>query len=94
MAQFKYLAKTLENDGSGTGKYQYYYGCSGCKDTLDGNITDKNKNWTENNGRVTNTKEGAKVAARAFMDLYERPNMSFDQSIRWFKAEQYWNMIE
>lgn len=94
MAQFKYLAKTLENDGNGTGKDQYYYGCSGCKDTLDGNITDRNKKWIEQYGKVTNTKEGAKVAARAFMDLYERPNMSFDQSIRWFKAEQYWDMIQ
>ena len=94
MAQFKYLAETLDNNGNGSGNTKFYYGCAGCKDTLVGKVTEQNKKWIENNGKVTNTREGAKVAARAFMDLYERPNAMFDQSIRWIKAEQYWDMID
>lgn len=78
MAQFQYLEGTLDNDGHGSYSTKYYYWCTGCKAAIQ---------------RVPNTRAGAQEAAMAFMNNYERPNMGFDQSIRWEKAAQYWNMI-
>lgn len=94
IAQFKYLAETLENNGKGTIGTKYIYGCTGCKDTLMGKKTAENRGWIEQYGKVTNTKEGAKVAARAFMNFYERPNETFEKSIRGTKAAEYWDMLD
>ena len=77
-AQVVYLAKTLDNDGTGSIGTKYYYGCTGCKAALQS---------------VPNTRNGAQLAAQRFMNYYERPNMGFDQSDRWIKAAQYWDAL-
>ena len=78
MAQFEYLARTLDNDGHGSDSTKYYYYCTGCKAAVQS---------------VSNTRAGAIQAAIYFRDYYERPNMRFNQSIRERKAAEYWNMI-
>lgn len=78
VAQFEYLAKTLDNDGQGSYNTKYYYWCTGTKAALKS---------------VSNTKAGAQNAAYEFMRLYERPNLGFDQSRRWNKAAEYWDWI-
>lgn len=78
IAQFQYLAGTLNNDGQGSYSTRYYYWCTGCKAAIQ---------------HVPNSKAGAMQAARAFMKYYERPNMGFDQSIRWIKAAEYWDTL-
>ena len=78
MAQFEYLAGTLDNDGQGSYSTKYYYWCTGTKAALKS---------------VPNTRSGAEDAAYEFMRLYERPNLGFDQSRRWNKASEYWDLL-
>lgn len=78
MAQFEYLAGTLDNDGQGSYNTKYYYWCTGTKAALK---------------TVPNTRAGAQDAAYYFMKYYERPNLGFDQSRRWSKAAEYWDML-
>ena len=67
MAQFEYLANTLDNDGQGPESRKNYYWCTGCKSAL---------------MRAPNTRSGAMQAAADFFDYYERGTGSYVRQVR------------